>query len=187
MKFILGRKLGMSQIFKEDGTVIPVTVIEAEPNIITQIKTKDKDGYEAVQLKSGKRKRETKINRQPADDSQQLNIGNAISVSIFSEGDLVKVSGLSKGKGFAGVMKRHGFHGMPHSHGHHHVARHAGSIGQRFPQHTLKGMRMAGRMGGVKATTRGLKIIKVDAENNLLAVKGAVPGNKKGLVIVQAQ
>lgn len=177
----------MSQIFKEDGTVIPVTVIEAEPNTVTQIKTKDKDGYEAIQLKSGKKKREARISRKSADGSQQPNIGDTISVSIFSEGDMVKVSGLSKGKGFAGAMKRHGFHGMPHSHGHHHVARHAGSIGQRFPQHTLKGMRMAGRMGGVKATTRGLKIIKVDAENNLLAVMGAVPGNKRGLVIVQAQ
>ena len=84
-------------------------------------------------------------------------------------------------------MKRHGFHGMPFTHGHHHVARHGGSIGQRFPQHTLKGMRMAGRMGGVKATMRGLKVVKVDAENNLIAVKGAVPGNRGGLVIVQTQ
>ncbi|OGN02937.1 MAG: hypothetical protein A2651_02015 [Candidatus Yanofskybacteria bacterium RIFCSPHIGHO2_01_FULL_42_12] len=180
MKFIIGRKLGMSQIFSEDGAVIPVTVIEVEPNTVTQVKTKEKDGYEAVQVSVGKKKRETKIN-------QQQNVGDKLTVSIFSEGDIVKVSGVSKGKGFQGVVKRHGFSGMPFSHGHHHVLRHAGSIGQRFPQHTLKGMRMAGRMGGVKATTRGLKVVKIDVENNLIAVKGAVPGNKKSIVIIQSQ
>lgn len=176
----------MSQIFQDDGTVVPVTVIEAEPNTITQIKTKDKDGYEAVQLeaKSKKRKAQKKEFRTV---NSKLETGNSIDVSIFFEGDIVKVSGISKGKGFQGVVKRHGFKGMPFSHGHHHVLRHAGSIGQRFPQHTLKGMRMAGRMGGVKATTRGLKVIKVDAENHIIAVKGAIPGNKGGLVIVQTQ
>ena len=204
MKFILGRKLGMSQIFNEDGTVIPVTVIEAEPNTVTQIKTKEKDGYEAVQVGAGLKKKTNKPRfskefnlenkgkkaRGKASTTLgdlQLAVGQKIDLSIFSEGDLVKVSGLSKGKGFAGVMKRHNFSGMPFSHGHHHVARHGGSIGQRFPQHTLKGMRMAGRMGGVKRTTRGLKIVKIDTENNLIAVKGAVPGNKGGLVIVQTQ
>ncbi|MBI2674715.1 MAG: 50S ribosomal protein L3 [Candidatus Yanofskybacteria bacterium] len=192
MKFILGKKLGMSQIFNEDGAVIPVTVIEAEPNVVTQVKTKDKDGYEAVQVKSQKskgknQKKEFKIDQQPTTNNQQPNVGDKIDVSVFSEGDIVKVSGVSKGKGFAGVMKRHNFSGMPFSHGHHHVARHGGSIGQRFPQHTLKGMRMAGRMGGVKATTRGLKVVKVDAENNLIAVKGAVPGNKGGLLAIQSQ
>ncbi|MEK7506636.1 MAG: 50S ribosomal protein L3, partial [Patescibacteria group bacterium] len=98
--------------------------------------------------------------------------------------DEVKVTGLSKGKGFQGVVKRHGFAGMPASHGHHHVLRHGGSIGQRFPQHTLKGMRMAGRMGGERVTTRGLKVISVDKENNLLAVKGAVPGRRGTLLEV---
>jgi large subunit ribosomal protein L3 len=184
-KFIIGKKLGMSQIFREDGTVIPVTVIEAEPNIITQIKTKDKDGYEAVQIEAKSSKRKAKKKEFKA--GGELKIGDKINVSIFSEGDVVKVSGVSKGKGFQGVMKRHGFSGMPHSHGHHHVARHGGSIGQRFPQHTLKGMRMAGRMGGVKATMRGLKVIKVDSDNNLIAVRGAVPGNKGGLLVIQSQ
>ena len=205
MKFILGKKLGMSQIFNKDGIVIPVTIIEAEPNVVTQIRTKEKDGYEAVQLEHGtknKKRKEFRIREVPSSlptlptlptgqagrtGRQASSSGEKIDVSIFSEGDLVKVSGISKGKGFAGVMKRHGFHGMPFSHGHHHVTRHGGSIGQRFPQHTLKGMRMAGRMGGVKATTRGLKIMKVDAENNLIAIKGAVPGNKGGLLIVQTQ
>lgn len=174
----------MSQIFQEDGTVIPVTVIEAEPNVVTQIKAKDKDGYEAVQVAAGKKKREARGSKV---NDTEVKVGDKFDVSTFSEGDIVKVSGVSKGKGFQGVMKRHGFSGMPFTHGHHHVARHAGSIGQRFPQHTLKGMRMAGRMGGVKRTTRGLKVVKVDAENDLIAVRGAVPGNKDGLVIVQSQ
>lgn len=204
MKFILGKKLGMSQIFKEDGVVIPVTVIEVEPNVVTQIKTKDKDDYEAVQVGVGLKKKtgkpkfarefrlESKGQKARGKASATLNdlqlaVGQKVDLSIFAEGDIVKVSGVIKGKGFQGVVKRHGFSGMPFSHGHHHVLRHGGSIGQRFPQHTLKGMRMAGRMGGVKATTRGLKVIKVDIENGLIAVRGAVPGNKGGLVIVQAQ
>jgi len=201
MKFILGKKLGMSQIFNEDGTVVPVTVISAEPNTVTQIKTKEKDGYEAIQVKSQKskvksQKKEFRVESKgkkargeasTALGDLQLAVGQKIDLSIFSEGDVVKVSGVSKGKGFAGVMKRHNFSGMPFSHGHHHVTRHGGSIGQRFPQHTLKGMRMAGRMGGVKATTRGLKVVKIDVENNLIAVKGAVPGNKGGVLVIQSQ
>lgn len=187
-KFLLGRKLGMSQIFNENGVVIPVTVIEAEPNIVSQIKTKEKDGYEAAQVGTGSKKKTKKLRfvREFKVD-QRPNVGDKIDVSVFSEGDIVKVSGISKGKGFAGVMKRHNFSGMPASHGHKQVKRHAGSIGQRFPQHTLKGMKMPGRMGGVKATTRGLKIVKVDVENNLLAVKGAVPGNKGGWLTIQSQ
>src|SRR3989338_1600234 len=194
----------MSQIFNEDGTVVPVTVIEAEPNTVTQIKTKEKDGYEAIQVGAGLKKKtnkprfskefnlENKGKKARGKTSTtlgdlQLTIGQKIDLSIFSEGDLVKVSGISKGKGFQGVVKRHGFSGMPFSHGHHHVLRHGGSIGQRFPQHTLKGMRMAGRMGGGKATTRGLKVISVDAENNIIAVKGAIPGNKRGMVTIQTQ
>jgi len=198
MTFILGKKLGMSQIFKEDGTVIPVTVIEVEPNTVTQVKVKDKDGYEAVQIAAGTKKVINKAQRvhfknltprfvKETKVLTGVNVGDKLNVSMFSEGDIVKVSGVSKGKGFQGVVKRHGFSGMPFSHGHHHVLRHAGSIGQRFPQHTLKGMRMAGRMGGVRATTRGLKVIKVDVENHLLAVRGAVPGNKGGLLAIESQ
>lgn len=177
----------MSQIFNENGIVIPITIIEIEPNIVTKIKTKDKDGYEAVQLTSGTKRRLVKEAKGTKINDADVNTGDKLTVSMFTEGDIVKVSGVSKGKGFAGVMKRHGFHGMPASHGHKHVKRHAGSIGQRFPQHTLKGMRMPGRMGGVKATTRGLKIVKIDSENNLIAVKGAIPGNKRGLIIMQTQ
>jgi len=217
MKFILGKKLGMSQIYDEKGEVIPVTVIEAEPNTVLQVKTKEKDKYEAVQVGFGTRK-EKNINKQQRGhfkglgnfavlkefrfdskgkisrgqeqemmDSANLTVGQKIDVSVFTPGDAVKVIGMTKGKGFQGVVKRHGFHGMPFSHGHHSVLRHAGSIGQRFPQHTLKGMRMAGRMGYDKLTVRGLKIVNIDKENNLIAIRGAVPGNRGGLVAIESQ
>src|SRR3989338_4762861 len=217
MKFIIGKKLGMSQVYDDKGEVIPVTVVEAEPNVVLQIRNQEKDKYEAVQVGYGKRKeknvrkpqkghfkdmgsfavlKEFRVDKkgktsrgegQETADSLQLSVGQKIDVSTFAPGDWVKVTGMTKGKGFQGVVKRHGFHGMPASHGHHSVMRHAGSIGQRFPQHTLKGMRMAGRMGAGKATTRGLKVVSVDLENGLIAVKGAVPGNKGGLVIIQTQ
>ncbi len=201
MKFILGKKLGMSQVFEEDGKVVPVTVVEVEPNVVVQVKTKEQDGYEAVQIGTGTRKAKNIKKPQKGHfkdlgnfqhvkevrGSNELKVGDKFDASTFTIGDKVKVTGVSKGKGFQGVMKRHGFHGMPFSHGHHHVARHAGSIGQRFPQHTLPGMRMAGRMGHDQVTTRGLKIVRVDVENGLLAVKGAVPGNRGQLLIIQSQ
>ncbi len=176
--------MGMSQVFEEDGTVIPVTVILAEPMKVTQLKTAQKDGYESVQFGSGSKKGQVRHKKEMR-ASSELKKDDLVDVSVFNPGDKVKVSGTSKGKGFQGAMKRHGFHGMPHSHGHHHVARHVGSIGQRFPQHTLKGMRMAGRMGGERVTVRGLPVIKVDKENNLLAVKGAVPGRKGTLLEIR--
>lgn len=196
----------MSQVFEEDGKVVPVTVVEVGPNVVVQVRTKEKDGYEAVQIGTGTKKAKNinkptkghfkdlgtfrylkEVKTTKSSDEQELKVGDKIDASVFTIGDKVKVTGFSKGKGFQGVMKRHGFSGMPHSHGHHHVARHAGSIGQRFPQHTLKGMRMAGRMGHDQVTTRGLKIVRVDVENGLLAVKGAVPGNRGQLLIIQSQ
>lgn len=196
----------MSQVFEEDGKVVPVTVVEVGPNVVVQIRTKDKDGYEAVQVGTGTKKAKNinkpqrghlkdlgtfkylkEVKTTKSSDEQEFKIGDKVDASVFAIGDKVKVTGISKGKGFQGVMKRHGFSGMPHSHGHHHVARHAGSIGQRFPQHTLKGMRMAGRMGHDQVTTRGLKIVRVDVENGLLAVKGAVPGNRGHLLLIQSQ
>ena len=201
MKFILGKKLGMSQVFEEDGKVVPVTVVEIEQNVVVQLRTKEKDGYEAVQVQTGTKKAKN-INKpqkghlkdlgnlkhlKEVRGGHELKVGDKLDASVFAIGDKIKVTGMSKGKGFQGVMKRHGFSGMPHSHGHHHVARHAGSIGQRFPQHTLKGMRMAGRMGTDQVTTRGLKIVRVDVENGLLAVKGAIPGNRGQLLIIQSQ
>lgn len=191
-KFILGRKIGMTRIFQEDGIAVPVTLIAAGPVTVTQIRQpshlqkyqgqRDKNGYEAVQVGFGGAKKLNKEIKEFRVPVEGLKRGDVLDVSVFAAGDVVKVSGLSKGKGFQGVVKRHGFHGMPASHGHHHVLRHGGSIGQRFPQHTLKGMRMAGRMGGGRVTTRGLKVISVDKENNLLAVKGAVPGRRGTLL-----
>lgn len=211
----------MTTLPNEKGKMIPITVLSVEPNVVVQTKTKGKDGYEAVQVGAGsKRKiskplkghmnpaieksgvkdlvgfrflREFRLDQPrcqgvgaPTGSSEDLKDGDKLEVSMFAPGDVVKVSGVSKGKGFAGAMKRHGFHGMPHSHGHHHVARHIGSIGQRFPQHTLKGKRMAGRMGADKVSVRGLKVITVDIENNLLAVQGSVPGNKGSMVKITA-
>lgn len=199
--FLLGKKIGMTQVFQDDGKVVPVTLIEAGPVTVTQVRTKEKDGYEAVQVGYGKAKKLKKPQsghlkelgelkhlkefRLTADELASLQAnkrGETVDVGVFNVGDVIKVSGISKGKGFQGVVKRHGFHGMPASHGHHHVLRHGGSIGQRFPQHTLKGMRMAGRMGGVRVTTRGLKVAAVDKEKNLLAVKGAIPGRRGTLL-----
>ena len=202
MKFILGKKLGMSQFYGEDGNVIPVTVIEAEPNVVVQIKTNAKDKYEAVQVGYGKKS--VKNIKKPQKghykdlgnfaflkefrtEAGEMKVGDKIDVSTFELGDKVRVTGIIKGKGFQGAVKRHGFKGMPASHGHHSVMRHVGSIGQRFPQHTLKGMRMAGHMGNVQMTTRGLKIVNIDKESNLLAIKGAVPGNTGGLLMIQTQ
>lgn len=195
-------------MFKEDGTVVPVTLVKIEPNIVVQVKTTEKDGYQAIQIGTGsKSKKKTNkpekghmkelgnfsilkefrtMNNEQGTENTDFKVGDTIDISTFIEGETVKVSGISKGKGFQGVVKRHGFHGMPASHGAHSVLRHAGSIGQRFPQHTLKGMRMAGRMGGVNKSIRGLKIVKVDAVNNLLAITGAVPGNNGGTVEILA-
>lgn len=197
----------MTQMFQEDGAVVPVTIFKIEPNTVVQVKTVEKDGYQAVQLGVGTKRKLNKAAKghrkslgdfavlqefkiAPAGEAgsaEELKVGDKLDVTLFVEGEKVRVTGISKGKGFQGVVKRHGFRGMPASHGAHSVLRHAGSIGQRFPQHTLKGMRMAGRMGGVQKTVRGLKIMKIDAENGILAIKGAVPGNKSSLVTIQAQ
>ncbi|MBX4211315.1 MAG: 50S ribosomal protein L3 [Candidatus Yanofskybacteria bacterium] len=193
MKFILGKKLGMTQMVTEKGQIAPVTVVEVAPNVVTQVRTKEKDGYEAVQIGTGSTRKLSKAQKGHLKDlgnfrtlrefkataisEEPLKVGDKIEATIFQPGDVVKVSGTSKGKGFAGGMKRHGFHGMPMGHGHKHVARHIGSIGQRFPQHTLKGKKMAGRMGADRITVRGLKVIEIDAEQGVMALKGSVPGN----------
>ena len=201
MKFILGEKVKMTQIFNGNGNVVPVTLIAAAPNAITQVRTKEKDGYTAVQVGFGTRK--TKNIRKPqightkdignfrymkefrlsdtrlgGEENGSFERGQKIGVSVFQEGDIVKVSGVSKSKGFQGVVKRHGFHGAPATHGTKHAHRQPGSIGATWPQRVIKGMRMAGRMGGVRVSTQNLKIAKVDAENNMLAIKGAIPGRR---------
>lgn len=174
MKFILGKKIGMSQIFDKDGQVIPVTLIEAGPCRVAQVKTKEKDGYQAVQIDFEGHLKEFA--------GKDLKNGQQIDVSIFQEGEIVKIAGISKGKGFQGVVKRHGFSGFPASHGTKHGLRAPGSIGSSFPERVWKGRKMAGRTGAERVMVQGLKIVQVDKENSLLAVKGAVPGRKGALL-----
>ncbi|MDH4136177.1 MAG: 50S ribosomal protein L3 [Anaerolineae bacterium] len=204
MKGILGRKVGMTQIFDERGEVVPVTVIEAGPCFVTQVKTLERDGYAAVQLgfKEVKPERLTRPqlkhlskNQLPPlrylreirmSDVSQYEEGQKIRVSIFDVGDRVDVIGISKGKGFAGVVKRHGFGGGPKTHGQSDRQRAPGSIGAgTTPGRVHKGMRMAGRMGNARVTAQNLQVVLVDPERNLLAVKGAVPGARDGLLVVE--
>jgi len=193
----------MSQVYNDKGVLVPVTLLQVAPNVVTQVKTKEKEGYSAVQIATGAKKRLSKGLKGHFKDlgsfrwsrefkatavgGKDLVVGDKLDASVFAPGDTVKVTGLTKGKGFAGAVKRHGFAGAPASHGHHHVMRHVGSIGQRFPQHTLKGTRGPGRDGQERVAARGLKVVVVDAERGLLAVKGAVPGNRGGLLEVIAQ
>ncbi len=197
MKFILGKKIGMSQKFQEDK-VIPITTIQAGPCTITQIKTKDKDKTQAVQisfeeLKEKKVKKPQKntpfryLRQFRTDEIASYKTGDKIGASIFKPGDKVIISGISKGMGFAGVMKRHGFHGMPATHGTKHDHRHAGSIGSTANQRVTKGKRMAGRMGGTRVTIKNLEIIEINPEENLLMVKGAVPGARNALLEIYAE
>lgn len=179
----------MSQIFDEKGNIAPVTLIEAGPCSVTQLKTKDKDGYESVQLGFKKIEKVKKIKKPQAGkpfkylrefkkelEIKNYELGKKIEVSIFQEGDIVKVSGISKGKGFAGVVKRWNFRGKRASHGTKHEERQRGSVGQRHPQRVMKGIKMPGRLGAERVSVKNLKVVKIDKENNLMAIKGAVPG-----------
>ena len=202
MKFILGKKIEMTQMFDEKGRVIPVTLIEAGPCYVAQIMTKEKDKYESIQigfekLKDKKVKKPQKKKpyryikefknkeQRTKNKEQELKVGDKIDVSIFKEGDKVKISGISKGKGFAGVVKRWGFHGQTATHGTKHEERTIGSIGSAFPQRVIKGKKMPGRMGTERVTVKNLKIVKVDVENNLIAIKGAVPGRRGTLLEIR--
>ena len=200
MKFILGKKLEMTQIFKADGNVIPVTAVLVEQNVITQIKNKEKDGYSAVQVGFGKPKNikkpqaghlkdieQVKIMREfrvEAKEVESLKRGDKMGVEIFKNGDKIKVTGTSKGKGFQGVVKRHGFHGSPASHGHKDQLRMGGSIGAGGVQRVFKGVRMPGHMGDEQVTISGLEIVDINAEKNILYIKGAVPGARNGLLLI---
>ncbi len=203
MKFILGLKFGMSQIFDEKGNRIPVTLIEAGPCEITQIKTKEKDDYLAVQVgfkkiekpkkikkpqtqKPYRYLREFRIVKEDESSFPPFAVAQVIDASIFKAGDIVKVSGLSKGKGFAGAVKRWGFKGrLSVTHGTKHELRTLGSVGSSIPERVTKGKKMAGRMGYARVTVKNLKVVKVDKENNILAVKGAVPGRKGTLLEIR--
>ncbi len=184
MKFILGRKLNMTQIFDKDGLVQPVTMIEISPVTVTQVKTKETDGYTAVQVSSKKAKKETK--REFRIDTPTQKAGDVIDLNQFAIGDDVTVSAISKGKGFQGVVKRHGFGGGPRSHGQKHSEREPGSIGGGLRNKVPKKMRMAGRMGGDRITVKNLKVVHVDSVANTLYISGAVPGRRGTIVEITA-
>ena len=205
MEGILGKKLGMTQVFGDHGTMVPVTVLEVGPCLVVQRKTKDNDGYEAVQvglveaktprnttqpMKGHFKKAGVAPTRRTAEfklgeGDEDLKAGDEIKASIFNPGEYVDVVGTSKGKGFQGVVKRHGFRGGRATHGSM-FHRAPGSIGSSaYPSRVFKGMRMAGRMGGERVTTKNLQIVKVDAEQNLIYVRGAVPGPRSGYVAIR--
>ena len=203
-KGLLGKKLGMTQVWDENNKLIPVTVVEITPNVVTQVRTPEVDGYSAVQIAYGQI--DPRKSNKPAtghfdkagvtprrhltevrtSDAADYNLGQEIAVDIFAAGQLVDVVGTSKGKGFAGVMKRHNFKGVSSSHGSHRNHRKPGSIGaSSTPSRVFKGMRMAGRMGGDRVTVLNLKVHAVDLEKGLLLVKGAVPGARGRIVFVR--
>lgn len=190
----------------QDEKIVPVTLLEAGPVVVVQLKTKDKDGYEAVQVGFGEKKakniskaikghvkdlgnfqwlKEFRIDKEA--DKKEFNLGDKIDLSVFSEGENVKISGYNKSKGFQGVVKRHGFHGGPKTHGQKNRHRSPGSIGATHPQHVTKGRRMAGRMGGEMITLKKCKIAQIDATNNVLALRGAVPGKKGDLIVISGK
>ena len=205
MKGILGRKLGMTQVFTAEGLLIPVTVIECEPNVVMQKKVVETDGYNAVQLGLEDVK-ESRTNKAQLGHAQKANtaakkfvrefrfedmmsfeVGAEVKVDIFSAGDIVDVTGTSKGKGYQGVVKRHGFGGVGQStHGQHNRLRAPGSIGAcSYPAKVFKGMRMAGQTGNKRVTVQNLQVLKVIAEHNLLMIKGSIPGSKGSIVIIE--
>ncbi len=203
MRGLIGKKIGMSQIYNEEGNLIPVTIVELGPCKVTQVKSIETDGYNAVQLGFSQKKsnRTTKplaghykkagvlpqlwVQEFDIEEGYDYKAGQEFNVSIFNEGDLVDVSGVSKGRGFAGVIKRHNFQRQPETHGQTEYLRHPGSIGQASdPSRVFKGMRMAGRYGGKKSSVKNLEVVKVDLENNLLYLKGAVPGANKNRISV---
>ena len=202
-KGIVGKKLGMTQLFDANGNVVPVTVIEAGPCAVSQKKTTENDGYEAVQIGFGDLKA-AKVNKPMKghfakgdvapkkvlrelrfDDCSAYNVGDIIKADVFAEGDKVDVRGTSKGKGYAGVIKRWNFARLKESHGTGPVHRHGGSLGaSSTPSRVMKGKKMAGHLGNERVTVQNLEVVKVDAENNIIAVKGAVPGPKGAIVVV---
>jgi large subunit ribosomal protein L3 len=206
MKGMIGKKVGMTQVFDENGNVVPVTVIEAGPCYVTQIRNADRDGYTAIQLGYGETKPQRLTKGQlghlqkhnlPAlkvlrefrvkgDDAAELQEGAEIKVDVFQSGELVDVIGISKGRGFAGTIKRHNFNRQPKTHGQSDRERAPGAVGMcAAPGRTMKGKRMAGRMGNDRVTMQNLEVVVVDADKNLLAVRGSIPGAKGGIVMIR--
>ncbi|MGH7196525.1 MAG: 50S ribosomal protein L3 [Candidatus Saccharimonadales bacterium] len=200
MKALLGTKIGMTQILQEDGAIIPVTLIQAGPCTVTQVKTVEQDGYSAVQIGYGAGKNLSKAEQghvakakatpkhlkevRVAELPQDVTVGTTLDVSVFEVGEHVDVTGTSKGKGFAGTVKRHNFATSKRTHGGNGYVRKPGSIGSMYPQKVFKGKRMAGRMGAERVTVKNLAIALVDQERGLIGVKGAVPGPRRGLVMI---
>jgi large subunit ribosomal protein L3 len=202
---IIGKKLGMTQVFLEDGSVIPVSVVEAGPCSVVQKKTKEKDGYDALQL-GFLQKNSKRVNRPLSghfkkagvgpcyhlkefrvEGTEKYELGQEITVNLFKPGDVVDVTGLSKGRGFTGVMKRHGFHGSPGSHGTHEYFRHGGSVGSAaFPHHVFKGMKMPGHHGNQRVTIQNIKVVDVKEDQNLILLKGGIPGSPNGWVLIRS-
>lgn len=202
MKALLGTKIGMTQIISDDGRAVPVTLIQAGPLTVTQVKTVETDGYTAVQVAYGEGKNLSKAvagHVKPAQVTPKhirefrvaelpegLKVGDTIDVSAFALGDIVDATGTSKGKGFAGTVKRHNFNTSKKTHGGNGNVRKPGSIGSMYPQKVFKGKRMAGRMGHERVTVKNLEVAYVDSVNNLIGLKGAVPGPRKGLIVINA-
>ncbi|MDD5083716.1 MAG: 50S ribosomal protein L3 [Candidatus Moranbacteria bacterium] len=198
MKFLLGRKLGMTTLQDAEQGALNVTLIECDTNMVSLLRTPERDGYTAVQIeamKTSKRKLTKEFRLDAPQVSQEdaekelaaYEVGKTLDVSVFSVGDVVNVTGVSKGKGFQGVVKRHSFKGSPRTHGHKHDLRAPGSIGAQQPQHVIKGKRMAGRMGADRSTMQNLTIVLIDETKNLIAVKGAVAGVNGRMVEVWAR
>jgi large subunit ribosomal protein L3 len=201
VSFIIGKKVGMDQLWNENGVVTPVTAVHAGPVVVVQVRTKENDGYEAFQVGYDNTKKKlskplkghfgdkgqfkiVKEFRKKKEDEYQ--VGDTISVTVFKEGDKVKVTGTDKGRGFQGVVKRHGFSGAPKTHGTKDQLRMPGSIGVGGVQRVVPGRKMGGRMGAETKTVKNLRVIKVDEEKNMLWVKGAIPGNKKGIITIES-
>jgi len=182
--FILGKKVKMTQIWKDDK-VIPVTIVEARPNKVAYLRTKEKNGYEAIYLELDDKKKEFRLDKLTEEEKKEIQSKDKIDVSVFNEGENVIVSSVSKGKGFTGVVKRHGFAGGPKSHGQKDRWRAPGSIGPTAPQHVFKGRKMAGRAGNKRVTIKNIEIVKVDPENNILMLKGAIAGARGALVEIR--
>jgi large subunit ribosomal protein L3 len=202
---MIGRKLGMTQLFLEDGSVVPATVVEAGPCMVIQKKTKEKDGYNALQLgflpknsmrvnkplsghfKKGGAGPYEYLKEFRVESLEGFELGTQVTLSLFKPGNIVDVTGLSKGKGFTGVMKRHGFHGSPGSHGTHEYFRHGGSVGSAtFPHHTFKGMKMPGHHGNQKVTVQNIKVLDVKEDQNLILLQGGIPGSRHGWILIRS-
>jgi large subunit ribosomal protein L3 len=197
---LIGRKVGMTQVFTPAGVAVPVTVVEVEANHVTQIRTQERDGYEAIQLGYGEAKRLNKpesghlrrsaklrhLREVRATEAEALEVGQTLDVGLFAKGELVDVVGVSKGKGFAGVVKRHHFAGGPKTHGQSDRHRAPGSVGaSSTPGRVFKGLRMAGHLGNRRTTVQNLEVVDVDAQRNVMLIKGAIPGARNGIVLVR--